>query len=537
MASTLQWWKTGIIYQVYPRSFQDSNGDGIGDLPGIIQRLDYIAGLGVSIIWLSPIYPSPMVDFGYDVSDYVGIHPMFGTLADFDQLLHQAHARGLKVVLDLVPNHTSDEHPWFKESKSNKDSAKRDWYIWHDPAPDGRAPSNWLSVFGGSAWEYDPQTRQYYLHSFVKQQPDLNYRNPQVLTAMLAVMRFWLDRGVDGFRVDVITRLIKDAQFRDQPPNPQWDGIDPYESLFDIYIKNVPEVHEIIKAFRKHLDRYPDRLLLGETYLPVPELAKYYGAHLDECHLPFNFHLITVDWNARAVRQLVEYYESVLPQGAWGNWVLGNHDRARVATRVGAAQARIANMLLLTLRGTPTTYYGEELGMENGAIPPEYVQDPVALRQPDIAHLFGRDPVRTPMHWDGSSNAGFARPGVQTWLPVARNYAECNVEWQSQEPTSMLHLYRALAQLRRVEPSLAIGGYASIDAGVEDIFAYTRAAPNAARFLVVLNLGVRGHTLDLGRIAANANIMVTTGMRRSGDVELTRLALDPNEGLVLKLID
>ncbi len=273
-----QWWQTGILYQVYPRSFMDSNGDGIGDLPGILQRLDYVKSLNVKTLWLSPIYPSPMHDFGYDVANYTDVHPMFGTLADFDRLLAATHARGMKLVLDLVPNHTSDEHPWFVASRSSRDNPKRDWYIWRDPAPDGGPPNNWLSFFGGPAWTLDAETGQYYLHQFVKEQPELNYRNPAVLSAMLDEMRFWLERGVDGFRVDVIWLMIKDDQFRDEPLDPNWDGVNPHASLQHIYTANMPAVHEVIRAMRSLLDEYDDRMMVGEIYLPNQELVKYYGA-------------------------------------------------------------------------------------------------------------------------------------------------------------------------------------------------------------------------------------------------------------------
>ncbi len=529
------WWQRGIIYQIYPRSFQDSNGDGIGDLPGITARLDYLVSLGIDAIWISPIYPSPMRDFGYDVSDYCAIHPLFGTLADFDRLLHAAHARGLRVLLDLVPNHTSDEHPWFIESRSSRDNPKRDWYIWRDPAPDGGPPNNWLSHFGGSAWEFDAHTGQYYLHTFVKEQPDLNYRHPEVLPAILDVMRFWLARGVDGFRVDVITHLLKDAQLRDEPLDPNWDGIEPYYRLRHIYSRNVDGIHAIVRQMRATLDEYPDRVMVGETYLPNEELAKYYGEHLDECHLPFNFQLIRLPWDAQIVRRAVDAYAAALPPGAWGNWVLGNHDRHRVATRIGQAQARVANMLLLTLRGTPTTYQGEEIGMEDVPIPPEFVQDPPALNQPEIAPIVGRDPERTPMQWDASPNAGFTRAGVTPWLPIAPDYATRNVARQAQDPTSMLSLYRALTRLRRAEPALCIGDYRSVDVGAADIFAYERTAEGAARFLIALNFGARAHTLDLSRVARTARIEMATDMQRRGHVDLQHLEVAPNEGLVMRV--
>lgn len=529
------WWQTGIIYQIYPRSYQDSNNDGIGDLPGIRQRLDYIQSLNVDAVWLSPIFPSPMHDFGYDVADYTGIHPIFGTMADFDALLSAVHERGLKLLLDLVPNHTSDEHPWFQESRRSRDNPKRDWYIWRDPAPDGGPPNNWLSHFGGPAWTFDEQTGQYYLHQFLRQQPELNYRNPAVLQAMLDVMRFWLDKGVDGFRVDVIWMMLKDEQFRDEPPNPAWDGVNPFSSLLHIYTQNLPGVHDIIRQMRAVLDEYGERMMVGEIYLPNEALMTYYGRNHDECHLPFNFQLIRTPWQAQIVRQVVDAYEAALPPGGWPNWVLGNHDQHRTATRVGPAQARVANMLLLTLRGTPTSYYGEELGLENVPIPPEFIQDPPAVNQPEIAHIVGRDPERTPMPWDDSPNAGFTGPAVTPWLPLADNYREQNVARQNEDPTSMLALYRALTSLRRAEPALHVGAYRSVEAGHPDVFAYVRTADDGAAFLVVLNFGSEAHTLDLSGVAPAADIAVATSMTRTGKVDLGRLALSADEGLILRL--
>ncbi|MBV9077236.1 MAG: alpha-amylase, partial [Methylobacteriaceae bacterium] len=358
------WWKDGIVYQIYPRSFQDSNGDGVGDLAGITSRLGYIADLGVQAVWISPIYPSPMADFGYDVSDYTGIHPLFGDLADFERLVAEAHRRGLKVILDFVPNHTSDEHPWFIESRSSRDNPKRDWYLWRDPKPDGSAPNNWVSNFGGSAWQYDERTGQYYYHAFLREQPDLNWRNADLREAMFDVLRVWLDRGVDGFRVDVIWHLIKDAEFRDNPPNPAYhSGRPEIESLLQEHSADQPEVHEVIAGMRRVIDSYQDRVLIGEIYLPIERLVAYYGKDLTGAQLPFNFQLIQTAWNARAISRLVAEYEAALPAGGWPNWVLGNHDQPRIAARIGAAQARVAAMLLLTLRGTPTMYYGDEIGL------------------------------------------------------------------------------------------------------------------------------------------------------------------------------
>jgi alpha-glucosidase len=538
MYSNFLWWQSGTIYQIYPRSYQDSNNDGIGDLNGIRRRLDYIQSLGVQAVWLSPIYPSPMHDFGYDVADYTDIHPMFGSMTDFDALLDEIHGRGLKLILDLVPNHTSDEHPWFIESRSSRDNPKRDWYIWADPAPDGGPPNNWRSYFGGPAWTFDETSGQYYLHQFVSQQPELNYRHPEVLPAMLDAMRFWLDKGVDGFRIDVIWLMMKDEQLRDEPPNPEWDGMDPHASLRHIYTQSVAGIHDLVRQMRAVVDEYDERLMVGEIYLPLEELMAYYGRSLDECHLPFNFHLIlNKQWQANAVRQIVEEYESLLPPGGWPNWVLGNHDQHRIATRVGPAQARIANMLLLTLRGTPTSYYGEEIGMENGHIPPEFVQDPPAVNQPEIAHIIGRDPARTPMQWDDSPHAGFTAAEAQPWLPVAANYPTCNVARQEADPTAMLSLYRALTRLRQREPALSVGEYGSVDTAVADIFAYQRSFPDADRFLILLNFGSGSHTLNLSHLAGEASITVASDMQRSGPVDLTALALGPDEGLLLRIHD
>ncbi len=358
------WWQDGIIYEVYPRSFLDTNGDGVGDLRGITERLDYLARLGIDALWLSPVYPSPMADFGYDVADYCNIDPLFGSLADFDALIAALHARGMRLILDFVPNHTSEQHPWFRASRSSRSDPKRDWYLWHDPAPGGGPPTNWQSQFGGSAWEWDAATSQYYLHSFLKEQPDLNWRNAAVRTAMYEALRFWLDRGVDGFRVDVLWLLIKDDLYRDNPVNPAWHaGESSYDRVLPLYTSDRPEVQAIVAEMRSVLDAYTGRVLIGEIYLPIKRLVAYYGNHLHGAQLPFNFALIQTAWNADAIAGIVRQYTAALPKGAWPNWVLGNHDQPRIATRVGAPQARVAALMLLTLRGTPTMYYGDELGM------------------------------------------------------------------------------------------------------------------------------------------------------------------------------
>lgn len=536
MTTSYNWWQTGIIYQIYPRSYQDSNGDGIGDLPGIVEHLDYLKSLNIDAVWLSPIYPSPMHDFGYDVADYTAIHPIFGTMADFDHLLAEMHRRDLKLILDLVPNHTSDEHPWFLESRRSRDNPKRDWYIWRDPAPDGGPPNNWLSFFGGPAWSFDELTGQYYLHQFDTHQPELNYRHPDVLPAMLDNMRFWLDKGVDGFRVDVIWLMMKDEALRNEPPNPNYrEGDVPFLQLDHIYTQDVPGIHELIREMRRLTDSYDERVLIGEIYLPMERQAAYFGQNNDECHMPYNFELIHAPWQVQAIRKLIDDYEGLLPAGAWPNWVLGNHDQPRVASRVSAAQARVANMLLLTLRGTPTTYYGEEIGMENVPIPWEKMHDPPAVNQPEIADEVGRDPERTPMPWNDSPSAGFTVAGIEPWLPLAADYATRNVAAQAADPTSILNFYRALTQLRRAEPALHAGDYTPIETDSTGILAYLRSAPTAANFIIVLNLGSEQQALDLSHIATSATIAISTDMVRAGTVDLPHLQIGPNEGLVLQI--
>lgn len=543
------WWKTSVVYHIYPRSFQDSNSDGIGDLEGIRSRLDYLQWLGVQAIWLSPIYPSPMHDFGYDVSDYRGINSLFGTLEDFDRLLSDVHKRGMKLLLDLVPNHTSDEHEWFKESRSSRDNPKRDYYIWRDAKADGSPPNNWKSFFGGSAWEWDENTQQYYLHQFVKQQPELNYRNPKVEEEMLDIIKFWMDKGIDGFRVDVIWALIKDELFRDEPPNPEWDGVDPFCSLNHIYTQDLPEVHSIIRNMRSVLDKYESRVLIGEIYLPIPKLMAYYGKQHDECQLPFNFHLLLLikhrEWGAKNVRSLVEEYETSLPENCWPNWVLGNHDNHRIATALGQHQTRIAMMLLLTLRGTPTIYYGEELGMEDVKIPTDMVQDPPAVNQPEIADIVGRDPERTPMQWTAAvPNASFCAPSVKPWLPLAPDSATCNVEAQKKDPTSMLQLVRSLLQLRQQETPLTLGDYATVSLAEDvttHVYAFTRSCEGQS-LLIVLNFASTALTVAvkdaLPTFREHAEVLLSTSTlpRSETEVLLSSISLQPDEGIVCRLV-
>lgn len=478
--SDSEWWRAGVLYQIYPRSFRDSDGDGIGDLLGIVERLDHLVGLGIDGLWISPIYDSPMVDFGYDITDHCAIHPMFGTLDDFDRLVEAVHAHGMKLILDFVPCHTSDRHPWFLDSRRSRDAEKRDWYLWRDPAPDGGPPNNWLSEFGGSAWTWDEATGQYYCHAHLGAQPDLNWRNPAVVAAQLDVMRFWFERGIDGFRVDAVDQLVKDATFTDNPPNPDWhEGKPSTDRLLRIRQKDRDETLERVADMRRVADGH-DGMLIGEVYLPIERMVRYYGAALDGFQMPHNFWLISTEWAAAAVRDVVECYERALPERAWPNWVASNHDRHRVASRVGAAQARIAAMLLLTLRGTPTIYQGDELGMENAPIPADRVQDPWERNMPGLG--LGRDPVRTPLAWDASPGAGFTTG--EPWLPIDTR-AERHVAHQLDDPDSMLALYRRLIDLRRREPALAVGEYETLYAE-NGVYAFVRRHLGR-RLIVALN--------------------------------------------------
>jgi alpha-glucosidase len=522
------WWQNGIFYQIYPRSFQDSDADGVGDLAGIIARLPYLQELGIDAIWLSPVFPSPMADFGYDISDYTGIDPLFGTLEDFDALVEAAHALGLKVILDLVPNHTSDQHPWFIESRSSRDHPKRDWYLWRDPKPDGGAPNNWLSEFGGSAWTLDDETGQYYYHAFLTRQPDLNWRNREVREAIFDVMRFWLRKGVDGFRVDVIWHLIKDAQFRDNPPNPYYsEGRPPHETILTQYSTDQPEVHEVVAEMRRVIDEFGSRVLIGEIYLPLQRLAAYYGNDLAGAQMPFNFALLSTLWSARSVEKIIAEYEAALPRGAWPNWVLGNHDRPRVASRVGQAQARVAAMLLLTLRGTPTLYYGDEIGMRQVAIAPGQVRDPYEQNVPGIG--VGRDGCRTPMQWDATPNAGFSRS--TPWLPLASDFAHENVIDLDADAHSILSLYKALIRLRKQLPQLVAGAYEPV-AAQGDLLLYRRRAEGEA-LIIALNLGAEPASITSSTIGFGSEILLSTFLDRKRERVEGILNLRGNEGVIV----
>lgn len=526
MKNHTPWWQKAIIYQIYPRSYQDSNGDGIGDLKGILSRLDHLQWLGIDAIWLSPIFPSPMADFGYDVSDYTGVHEIFGNLNDLETLIEAAHKRGIKLLLDLVPNHTSNEHPWFLESRSSRDNPKRNWYIWQDTIP-----NNWLSVFGGNAWEWDELTQQYYYHAFLKEQPDLNWRNPEVQEAMFNVMRFWLNKGIDGFRVDVLWFIFKDEQLRNNPPNPDYTQYMPdYDQLLPVYSTDQPEVQDITRKMRSVLEEYEgDRVLIAEVYLPINELMVYYGVDNKGAHLPFNFLLLSLPWDAMQIATTIDHYEGALPPQSWPNWVLSNHDRPRIASRVGAEQAKVATMLLLTLRGTPTIYYGDEIGMRDVAIPFNEIKDPQGLNMPD--KNLSRDPSRTPMQWDNTQHAGFSKTKNTPWLRLDKAYARMNVEEQKNNPHSMLTLYKKLIAIRKTESALETGNYISVHSD-NQMIAYIRKNEGSPGFLIVLNLT---HRPCYFKSNFNGVIEIATSPELEGSTVSGTISLDGDEGILIRL--
>ena len=536
----MEWWREAVFYEIYVRSFQDSNGDGVGDLAGIIDRLDYLndgtpRSLGVDALWLTPINPSPMFDFGYDVSDYCNIEPLFGTLADFDRLIAEAHRRNIRIIFDLVPNHSSHQHRWFQSARQSRTDPYRDWYIWRDPPPGGGHPNNWASAFGGPAWTLDPTTGQYYLHSFLPEQPDLNYRNPAVVEAMENVIRFWLDRGVDGFRVDVMHKLIKDAALRDNPaPTPEEaHPVKHYGDQKHVYDEDQPELHDIIRSWRRILDGYGERTMVGEVYLFDPDrLVRYYGNGHDELPLAFNFSFLWSPWDAAAVRAQVAEMEALLPAGAQPTYVLSSHDAPRYRTRFddpvwGEARARVAALMLLTLRGTPFLYYGEEIGMRDVVIPFDHICDPVGLRVPAL----GRDPERTPMQWSAEPGAGFTT-AASTWLPLADDCGAINVERQLRDPRSHLSFYRRAIWYRKRTPALTQGTYTPID-GPPDTFVYRREH-GATRCVVALNFASEGRTLQLPELAGARVALSTDSDRDEATLGTTALRLGPCEGVVVE---
>ena len=520
-----EWWREGVIYQVYPRSFQDSNGDGIGDLRGVIDRLDYLQWLGVDAIWLNPITVSPDADLGYDVADYCGVQPVFGDLATADALITEAAKRDIKIVLDIVPNHSSDRHPWFIDARSSRAAAHRDWYVWADRKPDGSPPNNWLSAFGGPAWTLDANTGQYYLHNFLPEQPDLNWWNPAVRDAFDEIYRFWFDRGVAGFRIDVAQGIVKDRELRDNPPATADDA--PQVQLHGqraIYNMERPEVHDVLRRWRSLANGYsPPRVLIGETYvLDIRSMGRFYGQG-DQLHLAFNFTYVHVPFEATALARVVAESEAVIPAGGWPVWTISNHDVPRVMSRWAVGderKLRLALLSLLTLRGTPVLYYGDEIGMPNTPLRKSDLQDPLGKRYWPAPR--GRDPERTPMHWTDAPGGGFTKPAARPWLPLG-DVASRNVEDQRRDPSSTLNFVRDLIAARRVRPELRSGSYMALSSAT-GVWAWQRGRDTS----IALNLSDERASVP----AIRGTVVISTTRSRDGDRVDGEITLDPWEGAI-----
>ncbi|HEY60635.1 MAG TPA: alpha-glucosidase [Anaerolineae bacterium] len=524
------WWRDGVIYQIYPRSFSDSNHDGIGDLEGIRQRLDYLDDLGVDAIWLSPIYPSPDVDFGYDVSDYLSIDPKFGSMRDFGLLLKDAHRHGIHIILDLVLNHTSDQHPWFKESRESLDNPYRDYYIWHEPKPGRNPPNNWQSIFGGSGWELDHHTSQYYYHMFYKEQPDLNWRNHKVHRALLDVFRFWLDQGVDGFRLDVFNVFFKDSKLRNNPT--KLFGLRPYERQEHIFDCDQPEMMHLLQEIRQILDAYPESYAVGETFLANPEKAgSYCGKNI--LHATFNFEFLRNSWNPKRFLNNVIQWEHVLRGKCWPNYVLNNHDTVRTSTRFGEGEddqrLKVAAAMLLTMRGTPFLYYGEEIGMRNVRIKHSQIKDPIGKRY--WPFYKGRDGCRAPMQWEAIPNAGFST--VEPWLPVHSDYIQRNVTNQYRDPHSILNFYKKLLALRKRHPVLVRGIFEPIQQKSKHVLVYERKYKNQ-RALIALNFSDSKIKIILVQSRKNKWRLLLSNQRKKLEIlSADSFNLEGNEALIL----
>lgn len=519
------WWQSAVLYQIYPLSFQDSDGDGMGDLPGILSRLDHLSWLGVDAVWLSPVYCSPMNDFGYDIADFTAVDAIFGTLADLDRLTAALHQRGMKLILDFVPNHTSDRHPWFQESRSSRDHSKRDWYIWSDPGPGGGPPNNWLSRFGGSAWEWDEATGQYYYHAFLKSQPDLNWRNADVRQAMHDVLRFWMRRGIDGFRVDAAAVLVEDDRLRDDPPNPQlYENTPPPERFERVHTDARPVSLRYISELRNVIDEFPDRVLLGEVDTTPDKVRDFYGEDGCRLHLPLNYCLLDTPWRAHAVEQAICRYLASLPPEAFPDWVLGSHDKNRMASQVGAEQARVAAMLALTLPGMAVTFAGDEIGMRDVPVSSAEARDPLERRVPGYG--LNRDPHRAPMRWSAGPQAGFTTG--QPWLPIGEDVEKTNINVHRQDPRSLANLHRALIRLRKSEPILQIGSFELVGRFGE-VLAFRRRLGGRA-LAVFLNFHSSGQDVPASH---PGRVRLSTYLDRAGDWIGRAMRLRPNEGVIL----
>ncbi len=494
MSEKWVWWKHGVIYQIYPRSFQDSNGDGVGDIQGIISRLDYLEELGIDAIWISPIYKSPMVDFGYDISDYREIDPVFGTFEDMNELITRAHEKSIRIIMDMVLNHTSNEHRWFIESRSSKRSPYRDYYIWEDPKG-GREPNNWKAAFGGNAWEFDEQTGQYYMHSFKAQQPDLNWRNPKVVEGLFADVAFWLELGIDGFRLDVINHIIKDRELRNNPFT-VGASVRPYDMQRHLYDRNQEDSHDSIRDFRRLIDSYPGKMLVGEINVEQPGEPDIAASYLgdDQLHLTFDFSFIWTVWDAQEFKKRAMKWYASIGDDRWPAWVLSNHDQKRAYSRYGnhEQRAKIAALFLLMQRGTPFIYYGEEIGMRHKIVDHKHIVDPPGLQY--WPFYWGRDPDRLPMQWDDSHNLGFS-DNEQTWLPVDEKWgSDHNVARQSDEAGSLLSWYREILTIRRKYRTLYGGDIRFLDVPEKDILCFFRHEEQ--RILCILNFNRFARKID-----------------------------------------
>jgi alpha-glucosidase len=524
------WWKEGVIYEIWPRSFYDASGDGSGDIRGMIEKLDYLTDLGVGAVWLGPINGSPMTDQGYDVSDYRDIDPLYGTMAGFTELLKKAHARGIRIIMDLPFNHSSDRHPWFIESRSSRDNPRRDWYIWEDRRKGGR-PTNWRSVFGGSAWQRDNATGQYYLHSFLPEQPDLNWRNAAVRREVYDTLRFWLDRGVDGFRLDVMNYYLKDDRLRDNPVSLL---AGPYEHFQrHLFTRSHPGMFEILAEFRSVLDEYDDRMMVAEVYVgnEGPGTAASYLGEGDLCHLSFDFSLLTARWDARRFGDLLERWYAAIPEKGWPCTVLSNHDRSRSATRYAAGadtarRAKVLAALLLTVKGTPFIYYGEEIGMRNVRLKKNEIDDVVGKKY--WPFFKGRDGQKTPMLWDSTPHAGFTRG--TPWLPVGNDYGGTNVASQERDPDSLLSFYRDLIGLRKEHPPLSHGDFVRVPSD-PDVLAYTRRW-DRREILVLLNFSASSKRHILEESQRELTVVKGTGRTAGSTIEDRAIVMGPYEVLI-----
>lgn len=516
------WIRNSVLYQIYPRSFYDTNRDGVGDMAGITEKLPYLQELGIGAIWISPFYPSPMKDFGYDISDYREVDPLFGDLSDFKTLLTEAHSRNIKVVIDFVPNHTSDQHAWFAESRSSLDNPKRDWYTWRDAAADGSPPNNWLAHFGGPAWTKDETTGQYYLHSFLPEQPDLNWDNPEVRKAMADTVRYWLEMGVDGLRVDAINWLSKDKAMRDDPIDPTYSGPNPYKALIHTYSSMGPHLYRYLRDLEEAVKEFDDRFMVVESYPDISGDQSHYLSFYRELDpsatAPFNFEGISLPWNAAAFRTSLSDFTHKLRSGDTAVYSFGNHDKPRLASRFGAEHTRTAAMLLLTLPGAPIIYYGDEIGMHDVKILSTQAHDPFELNNPGKG--LGRDPERTPMQWSDHEYAGFSTS--KPWLPVADDYVSTNVEQSEHTADSLLTLYKKLLELRKTIPALRSTDFKIIDTHPE-VLSYERRDDQG---VYTVHLNFTQTPLSVG---SDASVLVISTENRS-EFDGTLL---PYEGVVL----